>query len=599
MKKKLVPKGKHSVFSNVIFVLKDAMVHYPLIFVLVILIALFSTLSTLLSSYLPSLVVAGVEKNWHFSKIIISILIVVVAIACMLIFNFYLNSLFTVYKSMCRLNYSMYVNKRIMVMPYSRLENPSTQVKIDQITNLIFADNDSIGINIIFNSILEFIFTISGITATIAILSKLNIWISIFVFAISLINTFINRLSKAYYQGNRDKWAASDKKISYINHKLTQTEYAMDIRVYACERWILNKLEQAIDERGLWVKKVQGHNNLLNIIRTFVNFIYDIVVIGYIVYSIVKGHISVSEFVLFTGFVAQLSVFINRFFNSVNNAVVGSNDVQLIRNFLDDSTPSGKSSNLLKLVDSQPIRIRFENVSFRYPGASENIINNLNVEIERGEKIALIGENGAGKSTLIKLLCGIYKPTEGNIYVNDISLNDYSTESIATLYSVVFQQFVVLPFSIAQNVSMSEIENTDVEKVKDCMTTVGLESLTEDLDAMLIKEASENGLNLSGGQIQRLLIARAAYKDSSCYLLDEPTSALDPVIESEIYQKYNEITKGKTVVFVSHRLASTRFCDRILYLKNGQIVEQGSHEDLLELNGEYTKMYQTQAQYYK
>lgn len=116
---------------------------------------------------------------------------------------------------------------------------------------------------------------------------------------------------------------------------------------------------------------------------------------------------------------------------------------------------------------------------------------------------------------------------------------------------------------------------------------------------MLIKEASENGLNLSGGQIQRLLIARAAYKDSSCYLLDEPTSALDPVIESEIYQKYNEITKGKTVVFVSHRLASTRFCDRILYLKNGQIVEQGSHEDLLELNGEYTKMYQTQAQYYK
>ena len=254
---------------------------------------------------------------------------------------------------------------------------------------------------------------------------------------------------------------------------------------------------------------------------------------------------------------------------------------------------------MLKLVDSQPIRIRFENVSFRYPGASENIINNLNVEIERGEKIALIGENGAGKSTLIKLLCGIYKPTEGNIYVNDISLNDYSTESIATLYSVVFQQFVVLPFSIAQNVSMSEIENTDVEKVKDCMTTVGLESLTEDLDAMLIKEASENGLNLSGGQIQRLLIARAAYKDSSCYLLDEPTSALDPVIESEIYQKYNEITKGKTVVFVSHRLASTRFCDRILYLKNGQIVEQGSHEDLLELNGEYTKMYQTQAQYYK
>lgn len=599
MKRKPTQEKKYSVFGNVIYVLKDAMTHYPLIFLIVALIALFSTLSTLLISYLPAMVVGEIEKNCDFAKIVIVVLIAVAVIACANVFNFYLNSMYTVYKSMCRLDYTMYINKHIMTMPYSRLENPSTQVKIDQITDLIYSDNDSIGVNAIFNCILNFLLTILGIAATIAILSKLNIWISIFVLIISLVKTFISWLHKTFYQKNRNKWAKEDKKIAYINHKLTQTEYAMDIRAYSCEKWILNKLNLSIDQRGLWVKRVQKNNDILSIINIAVNFIYDIIIIGYIVYSIVKGYTSVSEFVLFTGFVAQLSAFINRFFNSINNMITASNEIQMIREFLDNDSSSGESCNLCDLIGNQPIRIRFENVSFRYSSDSENVINNLSFEIENGEKIALIGENGAGKSTLIKLLCGIYKPTEGNIYVNDISLKNYSTESIAALYSVVFQQFVVLPFSIAQNVSMTEINKTDIEKVKDCMTRVGLESLIEKLDYTLIKEASDNGLNLSGGQIQRLLIARAIYKDSSCYLLDEPTSALDPVIESELYQRYNELTKEKTVVFVSHRLASTKFCNRILYLKNGQITEQGTHHDLLKLNGEYAKLYETQAQYYK
>lgn len=599
MTQKLSKKSNHFIIDNALYILKDALKNYPFTIILAGLIAVISTVETLLYTYLPAVIVEGLEKSWDIYQIIIYAISITVCIAILSTILVRLKSSFTVYKSLCRQKFMIYVNDRTMKMPYRTLESAETQVKIEQVTDLVYADNDNIGINTVFNGIMNFVMTALGIISVIVLLSKIG-WISLFVFVISIANTFINRLSKVYFQKNRDKWAKTERKISYINRRLTEKEYAMDIRTYHCEEWILNKLNAFINERGVWFKRVRDHDNLLGIIHIFVNLIYDAAVMGYTLLQVINGIISISDFVLYTGLIAQLSLFINRLFNSYNSMVGGSEDIKIIRSFLEtDSEQKKEKTDLSAILRQNNVSIRFENVSYRYSDNGEDIIKNLNLEIKAGEKISLIGENGAGKSTLIKLLCGLYSPTEGHIYVNDTLLENYSTESISALFSVVFQEFVVLPLTIAENVSMNEQKKTNIKSVKECISKVGMEKQFTDLNVKLIKEASENGIDISGGQTQRLLIARAIYKDAPCFLLDEPTSALDPIIESEIYTKYDELIKGKTVIFVSHRLASTKFCDRILFLKNGKIVEQGSHDELLTLGQEYAKMYEVQAKNYR
>ena len=210
--------------------------------------------------------------------------------------------------------------------------------------------------------------------------------------------------------------------------------------------------------------------------------------------------------------------------------------------------------------------------------------------------------NGAGKTTLVKLICGFYDPTEGRVLLNGKDIREYNRRDYYTLFSAVFQEFSVLPATIAANVAQTETD-IDYSRVADCLERAGLtqkiSSLPNGVESLLNRDIYEDAVDLSGGEMQRLMLARALYKDSPVILLDEPTAALDPISERELYEKYNEMTHGRSSVYISHRLASTRFCDRIILVENKGIAEQGTHSELLAKGGRYAELFGVQSKYYR
>lgn len=247
--------------------------------------------------------------------------------------------------------------------------------------------------------------------------------------------------------------------------------------------------------------------------------------------------------------------------------------------------------------------IVFEHVSFRYDGATEDAIHDLSFTLHAGEKLALVGLNGAGKTTLVKLMCGLYRPTQGTIYYNGVPASAFKRREYYRLFSPVFQSVRTMLFSIAEHVSGRALEQTDLQRVEACLRQAGLwdkvASLPKGVLTPLDKQVDEAGTELSGGEAQKLMLARALYKDAPTLVLDEPTAALDPIAESRIYAEYNAMAQGKSSLFISHRLASTAFCDRVLYLENGCIAEEGTHAELLRRGGKYKELFDIQSCWYK
>ena len=254
-----------------------------------------------------------------------------------------------------------------------------------------------------------------------------------------------------------------------------------------------------------------------------------------------------------------------------------------------------------------PLEIEFRDVSFSYKSNDEDkenvkIFEHFNLKINSGEKIALVGVNGAGKTTLVKLLTGMYEPDEGCILINGIDRNRFARSEFYKLFSVVFQEYFILPFKISENISLKRAADTDNKKVLNALEKAGLKEYLDSRgitsERYITKSMHKNGIELSGGQNQRLLLARALYKDAPVLVLDEPTAALDPIAESEIYNSYVKYTDKKTAIFISHRFASTRFSDRIIMLEKGKVIEQGTHEELMQMKGRYAQMFEVQSSYY-
>ncbi|MBP5222541.1 MAG: ABC transporter ATP-binding protein, partial [Lachnospiraceae bacterium] len=244
-----------------------------------------------------------------------------------------------------------------------------------------------------------------------------------------------------------------------------------------------------------------------------------------------------------------------------------------------------------------------ENVSFRYGEDSGEILTDISLELKAGEHLAIVGLNGAGKTTLVKLICGLIEPTKGRVLYNGTDIREFNRIQYYGLFGAVFQDYSLLPVTIEEIVAADVEEAADAKRVEECLKQAGLwkkiSSLEHGIKSRYDSAFWDDGMNLSGGETQKLLLARALYKQAPVIILDEPTAALDPIAENRLYESYDEIMKNKTTVFISHRLASTRFCTRILLLEKGRVTEEGTHEQLLARKGKYSELFETQAKYYR
>ena len=275
--------------------------------------------------------------------------------------------------------------------------------------------------------------------------------------------------------------------------------------------------------------------------------------------------------------------------------------MKLYFDFIDIKNVNYHGTLPIEKREDNEYEIEFRNVCFKYPTCEDYVLKNISIKLRIGERLAIVGMNGSGKTTMIKLLCRLYDPTSGEILLNGIDIRKYDYKEYISIFSVVFQDFKLFSFSAGQNVATSN--EFDKDKVFECLSAAGLGKrileLPKGVDTPLYKDFDEDGIEISGGEAQKIAIARALYKNAPFIILDEPTAALDPIAEFEIYSRFNELVGTKTAVYISHRLSSCRFCDDIAVFHEGEIIQRGSHEELIQaVNGKYHELWYAQAQYY-
>lgn len=413
-----------------------------------------------------------------------------------------------------------------------------------------------------------------------------------------------------------DQLGGTWRQINYMERVTQDFDYAKDIRLFSQQDFLLKKQQKIFENR--W-KKFDYHQNLWFSHAVVVNITFLIgkaAIYGALFYAVIKKDMTVGNFTLFFALAMAFSQSLIEFLRRFGDFGRASLEVDDFRSFMEldmegsvasdvasTSESAQKNKELRELPKATAYTIVFENVSYRYPEAEEYALKNLNLKLEAGEKLAVVGLNGAGKTTMIKLLLRLYEPTEGRILLNGTDIRSYRREDYYKLFSPVFQNVEVLAFPIAENVSMKQTENTDIDKAYSCVAEAGLQekidSLPKGILTELLKVVDEEGVDFSGGEKQKLALARALYKNAQIVVLDEPTSALDAIAEQRLYQSFDKMIGEKSAVYISHRLASTRFCDKVAMFKDGEMIEYGAHEELMEQNGEYAHMFELQAQYYQ
>jgi len=443
----------------------------------------------------------------------------------------------------------------------------------------------------------HFLVCVIGVIASSVLLYKVNYFMILLILLTCVCEFFLLKILKTKQSETTDNYSKLSGKFEYFYKLSKNAEASKDIKLYGFSDYLVKTAADFIYQIEHINAKYTKQSAAISGVRALLNLVRELVAYAYLTYLVLKNRLSVSDFIFCFGIITGFSNWIMNLVFSFMEISRCCTDCALYREFVEESVSEGKPE-----VDFGEVRsIEFSNVFFTYPASDTETIRNMSFKVNKGENIAIVGENGAGKTTAIKLLCGLYYPSEGDILINGRSSREFSSDSYFDLFSAVFQDYCFMPMTIAENITAEQ--SYDKERLFAAFDKAGItdkiNSLSEKENTLMVKDVYKNAADFSGGEKQKLLLAKAVYKNAPVLVLDEPTAALDPISENELYLKYNELTEDKISFFISHRLSSTRFCDRILFIKDGAVAESGTHEELMAKKGAYYRMYQTQSMYYR
>jgi ABC-type multidrug transport system fused ATPase/permease subunit len=460
------------------------------------------------------------------------------------------------------------------------------------------------GFELMMKTFPKFVTSLAGIIAYSAFIGSINVSVLVLLLGMTIACVILNAYASNYELRHREDKTKAFARLEYFVKESRKLENNKDIRIYSLEDWFVKTIKLLTRRYSIFVLKEQTCYYIPQLSNSIFTIARDLLSYTILIKQVASGLIDATAFVFLTGIIVGFSSWLNQFTDSISNLRKTSITVNSLQEYMDIPSASdmedGNQSD--DIPDAGP-SIEFRDVSLTYPEASTPSISHFSLKINAGEKIALVGVNGAGKTTLVKLLSGLYMPSEGDILIDGISIRKLNLVNYQRRISPVFQDVRPLAFTVAENVACCSEHDIDYGKVLDCLDRAGLGEKIRELPlkekTYISKVMDSEGMQLSGGQLQKLMLARALYKNAPILILDEPTAALDPLAEEQMYMKYNETTRGKTSIFISHRLSSTQFCDRIVFLESGKIAEIGSHKQLMEANGSYADMFYIQSQYYK
>lgn len=594
-------KKENSVFKNIRIALKAWFKRYPSAFVLVPVYLAIRIATPFINTLIPSMAIRSISQGEVKNFVILislSLLIFTVINAASNIMGTYVQA----QRTYTRLaGYTADFAHKTLMTDYQNIEPQKKQKILGKAANSLSSNwrgVEHLMIQTTEFSILTFGILTYGSAVLILDWKILLVTLAMFVFDVTLRNHAIK-----YSDSKREESSEIWRKKNYIMQKSLNVSAGKDIRIYQLGNWFHKLLCEVVLARGRLEKKLQLRWYFPTVSGTFFNFSRDFIAYSILIKRVLDGQMDIATFTLYLGIISGFTGWIYSLSERFNNIRRSSHEFNDYHAFMNLPDKERKQVTAEVSPDKRAPEITFKNVSFAYPDVEKNTIQNLDFTIKAGEKIALVGNNGAGKTTVVKLLCGLYDQTQGQILIDGKTIDDIGLDSYQDKISVLFQDTNPMAFTIEENITGLEGGKGDASKLEDCLKKSGLwekvQSLPQKEKTHITQTFSEDGILLSGGETQKLLLAKAIYKNGSFLILDEPTSALDPLAESKIYEEYNNLAEGKTAVFISHRLASTKFCDRIMFLENGSIVECGSHDELMKKGGKYKEMFDIQAQYYR
>ncbi len=596
-------KAKYNLLQNLSYLLSTCWRVSKGLLTATLAIAMFQLMSNLVSLYIAPMILLKVEQSVPLTEMLMTILLFTLALALCTAGLTYLKDTKRIFNSRLYNHFFLEgVMKSAMTSYPNTLDTAFLQKQ--ELSGRAMSGNsdDTVPIAMLTESS-NLLTALIGFALYLLVLTGLNPILLIVVVVTTAVSFFVGKHIQKWEFDTREESQKYRYEMLFVTNTAMANQMPKDIRIFHMQPWLMDIHNKALSLYQDYCNRRERHFMIAKVVDVILTVARNGIAYMYLIHMTIAQGLPASQFLLYFSAVTGFTSWITTILDSIIKLHRQSQKLCQVREHLEWPEPFQFEEGVpVPRREDGKYTLQMENVTFRYPNADKATITNMDLIIHPGEKLAIVGLNGAGKTTLVKLLCGLLDPTEGRVLLNGQDIRKFNRRDYYAMFTAVFQEFSRLQASVAANIAQSETD-IDCEKVLACVRRAGfaemIEKLPNGLNTNLGKLIHDDGIELSGGQEQRLMLARALYKNAPILLLDEPTAALDPIAENDMYLRYNEITDGRTAIYISHRLASTRFCDRVLFLKDGAIAEEGTHEELIALGGGYAELFEVQSRYYR